>query len=281
MSDAIGRVVVTGAAGKVGRATVAELVDHGYDVLATDAAPKPTGQQGEFIRAELTDYGQVVDVLGDADAVVHLANIPAPGLRPAATTLAENSTMNGHVFLAAARLRLRRVVWASSETTLGLSFGPDNPPRYLPVDEEHYPYPESTYALSKVVSETMAEHVSRWSGIPFVGLRFSNVFTEAGRAGIDSFKDDPQSRIWNVWGWIDVRDAAAACRNALEADTTGSVNLIIASDDTIVSDPTLDLVARFFPDVELRRPLEGHQTLLSNRLAKALIGFAPRHGWRE
>lgn len=280
MSDAIGRVVVTGAAGKVGRATVAELVQHGYDVLATDVAPKPEEAPHEFVRAELTDYGQVVDVLSGADAVVHLANIPAPGLRPASTTLAENSTMNGHVFLAATQLGLRRVVWASSETTLGLSFGPDNPPRYLPVDEEHYPFPESTYALSKVVSETMAEHVSRWSGIPFVGLRFSNVFTEVERDGIDSFKDDPESRIWNLWGWIDVRDAGAACRNALEADTTGSVNLIIANDDTIVSDPTSDLVARFFPEVELRRALEGHETLLANRRAKELIGFAPRHGWR-
>jgi nucleoside-diphosphate-sugar epimerase len=280
MSDAIGRVVVTGAAGKVGRATVAELVQHGYDVLATDVAPKPEEAPDEFVRAELTDYGQVVDVLSGADAVVHLANIPAPGLRPAATTLAQNSTMNGHVFLAAAQLGLRRVVWASSETTLGLSFGTDSPPCYLPVDEEHYPFPESTYALSKVVSETMAEHVSRWSGIPFVGLRFSNVFTEVERGRIASFKDDPESRIWNLWGWIDVRDAAAACRNALEADTTGSVNLIIANDDTIVSDATSDLVARFFPEVELRRPLEGHETLLSNRRAKELIGFAPRHGWR-
>lgn len=280
MSETIRRVVVTGAAGKAGRAAVVELSDHGYDVLATDVSAKPDGLDGAFVRAELTDYGQVVDVLAGADAVVHLANIPAPGLRPAATTLAENSTMNGHVFLAAAQLGLKRVVWASSETTLGLDFGPDNPPRYLPVDEDHYPYPESTYSLSKVVSETMAEHVSRWSGIPFVGLRFSNIFTDVERARIDSFKDDPASRIWNVWGWIDVRDAAAACRNALEADTTGSVNLIIANDDTIVSDPTPDLVARFFPDVELRRPVEGHETLLSNRLAKQLIGFAPRHGWR-
>jgi nucleoside-diphosphate-sugar epimerase len=281
MSDAINRVVVTGAAGKVGRATVLDLVEHRYEVLATDVAPKADEAHNEFVRAELTDYGQVVDVLAGADAVVHLANIPAPGLRPAATTLAENSTMNGHVFLAAAQLGLRRVVWASSETTLGLSFGPDNPPRYLPVDEEHYPFPESTYALSKVVSETMADHVSRWSGIPFVGLRFSNVFTDVERARIDSFKDDPESRIWNLWGWIDVRDAAAACRNALEAETTGSVNLIIANDDTIVSDSTRDLVARFFPDIELRRPVQGHETLLSNRRAKELIGFVPQYGWRE
>ncbi|EWT02502.1 UDP-glucose 4-epimerase [Intrasporangium oryzae NRRL B-24470] len=275
------RVVVTGAAGKAGRAAVAELKEHGYDVLATDAAERPSDLEGEFLRADLTVYGEAIDVLAGADAVVHLANIPAPGLRPAAATLTENTSMNAHVFLAAQQLRLKRVVWASSETTLGLSFGPDRPPRYVPVDEDHFPLPESTYALSKVVSETMAEHIATWSGIPFVGLRFSNIFTAADYERVPGFKDDPESRIWNLWGYIDVRDAAASCRNALEADTTGSVNVIIANDDTIVSDESAVLMARFFPDVEVRGELIGHQTLLSNQRAKDLIGYRPQHGWRR
>ncbi|WP_034803046.1 NAD-dependent epimerase/dehydratase family protein [Intrasporangium oryzae] len=281
MSTSITRVVVTGAAGKAGRAAVAELKEHGYDVLATDAAERPSDLEGEFLRADLTVYGEAIDVLAGADAVVHLANIPAPGLRPAAATLTENTSMNAHVFLAAQQLRLKRVVWASSETTLGLSFGPDRPPRYVPVDEDHFPLPESTYALSKVVSETMAEHIATWSGIPFVGLRFSNIFTAADYERVPGFKDDPESRIWNLWGYIDVRDAAASCRNALEADTTGSVNVIIANDDTIVSDESAVLMARFFPDVEVRGELIGHQTLLSNQRAKDLIGYRPQHGWRR
>lgn len=281
MTTSITRVVVTGAAGKAGRAAVAELKEHGYDVLATDAAERPADLEGDYLRADLTVQGEVVDVLDGADAVVHLANIPAPGLRPAAATFTENTTMNAHVFLAARTLRLRRVVWASSETTLGLAFGPDNPPRYVPVDEDHFPLPESTYALSKVVTETMAEHISTWSGIPFVGLRFSNIFTAADYERVPSFKDDPESRIWNLWGYIDVRDAAASCRNALDADTTGSVNVIIANDDTIVSDESAALMQRFFPDVEVRGELRGHETLLSNARARQLIGFAPRHGWRQ
>jgi nucleoside-diphosphate-sugar epimerase len=281
MTTSITRVVVTGAAGKAGRAAVAELKEHGYAVLATDAAERPAHVEGDYLRADLTVQGEVVDVLDGADAVVHLANIPAPGLRPAAATFTENTTMNAHVFLAARTLGLKRVVWASSETTLGLAFGPDNPPRYVPVDEDHFPLPESTYALSKVVTETMAEHISTWSGIPFVGLRFSNIFTAADYERVPSFKDDPESRIWNLWGYIDVRDAAAACRNALEADTTGSVNVIIANDDTIVSDESVVLMRRFFPGVEVRGELREHQTLLSNARARQLIGFAPRHGWRQ
>lgn len=190
---------------------------------------------------------------------------------------ADNTSMNAHVFFAAQQLGLRRVVWASSETTLGLAYAP---PRYAPVDEQHSPYPTSTYALSKVVTEAMAEHISRWSGIPFVGLRFSNIFTEADYAQVPSFQDDPTARMWNLWGYIDVRDAAASCRNALEADTTGSVNLIIANDDTIMERSSADLMADVFPGVEVRGHLGRHDTLLSNHLAKELIGFQPQHGWR-
>jgi len=281
MTTSSEHIVVTGAAGKAGRAAVADLLQHGYRVTATDVAEAPTGLETAYLRADLTDHGQVVDVLEGADAVVHLANIPAPGLRPAARTLTENTTMNAHVFLTAQTLGLRKVVWASSETTLGLAFTPDAPPRYAPVDEGHYPHPESTYALSKVLSETMAHHVSEWSGIPFVGLRFSNIFTDEDYRRVPSFQQDPTSRMWNLWGYIDVRDAAASCRNALEAATTGSVNLIIANDDTIMERPSAELLAEVFPGVEVRGAVEGHQTLLSNALARRLIGFEPRHGWRQ
>jgi nucleoside-diphosphate-sugar epimerase len=281
MTSSAQHIVVTGAAGKAGRATVAHLLEHGYRVTATDLTPLPDGLDTAYLRADLTDHGQVVDVLDGADAVVHLANIPAPGLRPAARTLTENTTMNAHVFLAAQTVGLRRVVWASSETTLGLAFGPDAPPRYAPVDEAHYPHPESTYALSKVLSETMAEHISSWSGIPFVGLRLSNIFTDEDYRRVPSFQGDARSRMWNLWGYIDVRDAAAACRTALEADTTGSVNVIIANDDTIMEIPSAALMQEVFPDVEVRGPLTGHETLLSNALARRLIGFEPQHGWRR
>lgn len=281
MTTSSDKIVVTGAAGKAGRAAVTELLEHGYDVTATDVSAAPAGLGAPFLRADLTDHGQVVDVLDGADAVVHLANIPAPGLRPAARTLTDNTSMNAHVFLAARTVGLRKVVWASSETTLGLAFGPETPPRYVPVDEDHYPHPESTYALSKVLSETMAAHISAWSGIPFIGLRFSNIFTDEDYRAVPSFQSDATSRMWNLWGYIDVRDAAASCRNALEAETTGSVNVIIANDDTIMERPSAELLAEVFPGVEIRGRLTGHETLLSNALARRVLGFEPRHSWRR
>ena len=165
-ASAARRICVTGATGKAGRATVAHLREHGYDVLATDVAVSDARAQG-MLKADLTDYGQATEVLRGADAVVHLANIPAPGLATPAVTFNANVAMNFNVFHAAAALGLSKVVWASSETTLGLPFGhgleqaPGAPGelRYAPVDEEHFPYPSTTYALSKVASEALAEQV--------------------------------------------------------------------------------------------------------------------------
>lgn len=271
-------IVVTGASGKAGQATVPHLLERGYTVTATDVAPPPDGLGAPFIRADLTDYGQVAEVLADADAVVHLANIPAPGIHTPAVTINRNMAMNSNVFLAAAQLGLRKVVWASSETTLGLPF---DPPRYLPVDEDHFPYPTSTYALSKVLSEEAARHVSEWSGIPFVGLRFSNIFRPEDYARVPGYWDDPHGRKWNAWGYIDARDVAASCRNALEADTAGAQAVIIAAADTIMDRPSRELAAEVFPDTEIRRELGEYETLLAIDRARELIGFAPEHSWRD
>src|SRR5918992_4306260 len=235
------RICVTGASGRAGRATVAELLAHGYDVLATDVALPSADLGVPVLRADLTDYGQTVEVLGDdVEAVVHLANIPAPGLRPPVTPFTANTAMNYHVFAAATQVGLGRVVWASSETTLGLPF--DTPPRYAPVDEDHYPHPTTSYALSKVTAETLAAHFAAWSGIPFIGLRFSNILGPGEYVLFpDSCWKDPHQRKWNLWGYIDQRDAALACRLALTAEVRGSGAYIIAADDTVMDRPSADL----------------------------------------
>jgi nucleoside-diphosphate-sugar epimerase len=282
------RICVTGATGKAGRAAVAHLREQGYDVLATDVAVSDARAQG-VLAADLTDYGQVTEVLRGTDAVVHLANIPAPGLAPPAVTFNDNVAMNFNVFHAAAALGLARVVWASSETTLGLPFGngaeqsPGAPGelRYAPVDEDHFPYPSTTYALSKVASETIAEQVSRWSGVPFVGLRISNIMEPDEYQRFPEFWPDAHSRKWNVWGYVDVRDVAAACRLGLEAAVTGSHNVIIAAADTVMNRPSRDLMAEVFPDVPLTGELAEYGTLLAVDRAKQVIGYQPQHSWRD
>ena len=275
------RVCVTGAAGKAGRAVVTELRANGHEVVATDLVTATAPTVGPILQADLTEYGQAIEVLHGVDAVVHLANIPAPGRFTPATTLNRNLAMNANIFLAAAQLGLRRVVWASSETTLGLSFSPETPPRYAPVDEAHYPYPTSTYALSKVASETLAEQIAGWSGIPFVALRFSNIMGPDDYRRFPGFQDDPALRQWNLWGYIDVRDAAAACRLALDAPMVGAQSFIIAAADTVMDRPSADLLREVFPDVPVRGEFGEYDTLLAIDKARTVLGFAPRHSWRE
>jgi nucleoside-diphosphate-sugar epimerase len=272
------RLLVTGASGKAGRAAVRDLREHGHDVVATDVTVARADRES-IVRADLTDYGQAVEMLHGMDAVVHLANIPAPDLATPAVTFNANVAMNFNVFHAAAQLQLERVVWASSETTLGLPF--DVPPRYAPVDEAHYPYPTSTYALSKVVSETLAGQITQWSGIPFVALRFSNIFERHDYARVPGFWADPQGRRWNLWGYIDVRDAAAACRLALDAPVSGADSFIIAAADTVMDRPSRDLLRDVYPDVELTRDIGEFETLLAIDHARDVLGFDPRHSWRD
>ena len=275
-------VAVTGASGKAGRAVVADLLAHGYEVLATDVVGVP-GDEGDLgtglVHADVTDYGQAVEALAGADAVVHLANIPAPGRATAPETIHRNSAMNLNVFLAAARLGLRKVVWASSETTLGLPF--DVPPRYAPVDEDHFPVPTSTYALSKVLGEEAARHVSDWSGIPFVGLRLSNIFRPEDYARVPSFQHDAQLRRWNLWGYVDVRDVAQAVRRGLEGEVAGASISIVAAADTVMTRSSASLMAEVFPSVPLRREVPGHSTLLAIDGARRLLGYEPEHRWRD
>jgi nucleoside-diphosphate-sugar epimerase len=195
-------------------------------------------------------------------------------------TFMNNIGCTWNVLSAARRAGITNIVWASSETVLGLPF--DVPPPYIPVDEEYPPRPESTYSLVKTLEEAMAVQLCRWNPeLKMIGLRFSNVMEPADYARFPAFDDDPASRKWNLWGYIDARDGAQAVRLALESDLTGTEVFIIANADTVMSRPNAALVKEFYPEVEVRGELGEHDTLLSIDKARRLLGYQPTYGWRD
>jgi len=273
------RIVVTGGSGKAGRAVVNDLVAHGEDVLSADLVTAP-GLACDQVQADLTELGQAVEVLRGASAVVHLAAIPAPGLRPDEVTFRTNTESTYAVFSAAATLGLGRVVWASSETVLGLPFERE-PPAYAPIDEAHPARPEFSYALSKLVSEEMARQFNRWTGITFVGLRFSNIMERQDYERFPGFWGDPLQRKWNLWGYVDARDVAQSCRLALSSPLDGAKVFIVAAADTVMNRPSAELMAEVYPEVELRGEIARFETLLSISNARRLLGYEPAHSWRD
>ena len=277
-------VAVTGSSGKLGRSVVRGLREAGHTVLELD-------QHGErspmFLRVDLRDYGQVLDVLlgvddrhSGIDAVVHLGAIPAPGLQADVATFHNNMAATYNVFQACRRAGIRRVVYASSETVLGLPF--DTPPPYIPVDEEYPARPESTYSLVKHLEEQLAIELTRWDPqLSITALRFSNVMDPEDYAEFPSFDADATARKWNLWGYIDGRDGAQAVAKALENAAPGFDRFIIAAADTVMSRASADLAAEAFPGVEVTREVGEHETLLSIDKARRVLGYEPRHSWRD
>jgi nucleoside-diphosphate-sugar epimerase len=155
------------------------------------------------------------------------------------------------------------------------------PPAFAPIDESIEPRPESSYALSKLVGETMAAQFARRSGIGFVGLRISNIMEPPDYALFPTFWDDPHIRKWNLWGYVDARDVAQAARLGLEAQVDGSNVAIVAAADTVMTRPSAELMAEVFPTVPMRRAVAGCETLLAIDHARRLLGYEPAHRWAD
>ena len=281
------KVLVTGGSGKLGRAVLRDLVEHGYDVLNLDqqALPEPICPS---VRVDLSNFGEVSSAIlggvdergGPFDAVVHLAAIPAPGLSANARTLTNNVTSSYNVFESCRLAGIKNVVFASSETVLGLPF--DNPPPYAPVDEEYFPRPESAYSLGKLLDETMAAQFCRWDPeLRMVGLRFSNVMYPEDYKAFPSFDSEPRKRKWNLWAYIDARDGAQAVRRAIQAEITGFEAFIIANADSVMSRSNMSLLAEVFPEVEQKGNITTNGTLLSIEKAKRMLGYSPQFSWRN
>ena len=278
------KVVVTGGSGLAGAAVVSHLLEAGYEVLSIDRRPPPH-PLAEFRLVDCEDLGQVYGACHGVEAIVHLAAIPRPTHHSPDQVFRTNIMAAFNIFEAAAVFEISRVVYVSSMSVLGLPFS-YRPIRlaYLPVDEDHPSAPQDAYALSKTLGEDMAlAFVRRMAGaLSVVSLRFPWIHSPATfKSVLTPLWDDPAGGATNLWGYIDTRDVARACRLALEANISGHEAFYISAWNTFMKTDSLPLAQAYYPEAKIRTRLDGNQSLFDNSKAAAMLGFESQFSWEQ
>lgn len=298
------RILFTGGSGKAGRHVIPHLISKGHEVLNVDLVPLDCPGVDNLI-ADITDSGQMFNALTSYanlnqlddgigakhgtcggprfDAVVHFAAIPRILLRPDNETFRINTIGTYNVLEAALKLGIRKVVFASSETTYGICFAEGEAlPEYLPIDEEHPTLPEDSYAMSKVVNEVTARSFQRRSGADVYGLRINNVVEpHEYQQDFPSYFASPALRRRNVFAYIDARDLGEIVHLCLLKDGLGYQIFNAANNEHSVDLRTKQLLEQYYPGVPLRCELGDRQSLYSNAKARKVLGFVEAHNWRE
>ena len=276
------RVVVTGAAGLLGRHVAGGGADAGYAVTRIDLGVPPSAGLTRP-SADLTDLGAAVQLFTCADAVVHCAAIPRPtGVAPVEVYRVNMAAM--YAAVEGARLcGAGLFVYASSFSVLGYPFARTLPvPRFLPLDETHPVAPQDIYGTTKWLGEELLESFVRQNALRAVSLRMPWIQTpESFFRDIGERRRTP-SACADLWAYLDARDAGAAFANALDWKGQGHLRCFLSASDTYSERPTRVLVDEAFGGApQLRAPLEGHASLIDTTLAARELGFHPRHSWRD
>ena len=279
---------VTGTSGRIGGAIVTDLLANGHTVVATDQNPPRTPVEApegayRFIQMELDEVEPIKAAMSGCDALIHMAAIPSPGRHPDEVVFNNNMTAAFNTFQAASLLDIKKVVVASSLSALGTVWAP-KPflPHYAPVDEDHPLEPHDCYSLSKGLVEDIGKMFHRRTGMQVVAMRFPWViqpfeYPEA----IKNVREHLADYAPHFWTYVDVRDAATACRQAIERDGLGYDCFDITAADTIAARPTMDLLAEFAPGVEIRTPIDGCNAAYTCERAASAIGYSPKWSWRQ
>lgn len=291
------RVLFTGGSGKAGKYAVAHLVSQGHRVLNVDRTPLE--QEGVDNRmADITDAGQMYDVMSSYagfdeldpgngvprfDAVVHFAAVPRILLTSDNECFRVNTIGTYNVIDAAIKFGVRKVVFASSETTYGVCFADgERKPDYIPVDEEHPTIPEDSYAMSKVVNEITARSFQQRTGFDIYGLRINNVIEpHEYQQNFPAYIANPETRRRNIFAYIDARDLGHMVDRCLSVDGLGYQVFNVSNDNHSVASPTSELIEQFYAGVPLTRPMAEDETFYTNKKAREMLGFRPQHDWRH
>lgn len=279
-------VVVTGAAGRVGRAVLEALKEHGgYEVTAVDRVLPPPGLARRALLLDLTDAGSVYGALAGAEAVIHLGAYPSTAHHPGEQVFVNNTAACAYVAAACSAFGIKRLVYASSITIYQLGRqAREGGIKALPANESVAPRPEGYYPLSKWVGEELFSMVGESAGIAVASLRLALVI------GPDEYqvRGQPRGRqdaSAGLWAYVDARDVAQACCLALEwLDQLGPGNhpFNIGAADAHSELPLSEVIPRFVPELApLAAGLQGSEPAYSIAKARRLLGYEPRHSWRD
>ncbi len=288
------KTIVTGGAGRLGRYVIRELLAHDIEVAAIDVE-RPAEAKCEFIAVDLTHMENLRRIFAGAEAVVHLARRrflytengydaasgtwKTPDVAGDAERFHANTAMTYNVLATAAEVGAKKIVCGSSLAVYGFYY-PSTlvAPDYLPIDEKHPRRPHDPYGLSKLVGEQMCDAFSRKAELRVASLRFSGIYAPENARVLGERRKYPVIRgVGALWSYVDVRDAAVACRLALEADFSGHEPFNVCAPTTIMDAPTAELVRRFWPqakNIDVR--LEGNRSGYATAKAERALGFTAR-----
>jgi nucleoside-diphosphate-sugar epimerase len=268
-------VWVSGARGKLGAEVCRQLVASAHLVTEADITAGADA-------VDLLDRHAVARSLRGADAIIHWAGIPSPTGIAAADLVQTNTMSTFNALEEGWKAGIRTAVLASSGSIYGTAWSPERvDPPYLPVDEDSPLQYVDPYALTKDFLERMGQMYAR-RGMNVISLRFQWILTQAEvRESVNSVPFDEGAR--NLWGYVDLEDAARACLLALRP-REGQARyrtLLIAASDTRVERPVEDLIAEYCPDSEIRIPLRGPAGGFDCSRAWRVIGWRPHAKWRD
>ena len=290
------RIVFTGGSGKAGRHVVPYLLSKGHKVLNVDRAVLDVPGVHTLL-TDVTDAGEVFNALSchfgydgyeqqggpkPADAVVHFAAVPRILMHPDNKTFAENTVSTYNVIESAAKLGIKKVIIASSETTYGVCFAEgDKDYKEFPLTEEYDVDPMDSYGLSKVVNEKTARAFAMRFGIDVYALRIGNVISPEDYANFPGYLADPPCRKRNAWSYIDARDLGQIVDLCVAKDGLG-FQVFNAVNDTITATvPTREFLAKYAPNTPITGEINGFDAPLSNRKIREVLGFKEEHDWRK
>ncbi len=271
------RMVVTGARGLLGAATVTYLSQLGIEVIAVDVVPATVLEPGvQYLRADLREAGEVYDVIDGADAVLHLAAIASQRIYPSGHTFFNNVGMTWNILEAAARLKIPRVVIASS-LQVNHTVTPRTPIQYeyFPVDEDHPVSPQDDYGLSKYVGEICADTFCTHWGLTVASFRFPLIANAGNYAKMPLM--DPDVPFGALFAWVALADAVRACYLGATAPLPPRSHTVFmaAARDSSMGLPTRVYLERHFPDAAVRPTLSEYGSTIDSSRAERLLGWVP------